>query len=115
MSYKWNLLINAKGIRLSVWQSFKIYQMSQFLRILLPTGIGGDLYRIYYTSKREGHGEKITASVILERLLGIIAGALFAVLGLMLMIYISPQLSGATTLLMTAVGGGSSSWWAAIS
>lgn len=104
MSYKWNLLTNAKGIKLSVWQSYKIYQISQFLGILLPTGIGGDLYRIYHTSKRVGHGEEITASVILERFLGIIAGALFAVLGLMLMISISPQLSGATSLFMIALG-----------
>ncbi len=104
MAYKWNLLTNAMGITLSVWESFKIYLISNFFGILLPTGIGGDLYRIYHTTKREGQGEEITASVIMERFIGVIAGALFSVCGLLLIMHISPQHSVGGNLFVTILG-----------
>jgi len=91
MAYKWNLLTKVKGVTLSAWQSFRIYLMSGFFGIFLPTGIGGDIYRIYHTSKREGQTEEIAASVFLERFLGIIACALLATFGLTMMLEISPE------------------------
>lgn len=92
MAFKWNLLIRVKEVTLSIWQSFRIYLISNFFGIFLPTGIGGDIYRIYYTSKREGQAEEIAASVFLERFIGTIASAMFAVFGFMLMTGLYSQL-----------------------
>lgn len=92
MAFKWNLLIKVKGICLSVRRSLRIYLISNFFGIFLPTGIGGDIYRIYYTSKREGQAEEIAASVLLERFIGTIASAMFAVFGFMLMLGLYSQL-----------------------
>jgi uncharacterized protein (TIRG00374 family) len=91
MAYKWNLLTKAKDVTISVWQSFRIYLISTFFGVFLPTGIGGDIYRIYYTSKRTGRTEEITASVVLERSIGIVASAVFATFGLTLMLESSPE------------------------
>jgi len=92
MAFKWNLLIRVKEIGLSVWQSFRIYLISNFFGVFLPTTIGGDMYRIYYTSNKGGQGEEIAASVILERFIGAISSALFAVIGFLLMIGLYPHL-----------------------
>ena len=85
MAYKWRLLIYLKGINISVWQSFRIYLISNFVGFLLPTGVGADLYRIYHTARYHGHAEDVTASVILERLVGVVASAMFAGMGLICM------------------------------
>jgi hypothetical protein len=86
MAFKWNLLLQVKEIGLSVWQSFRIYLISNFFGVFLPTTIGGDMYRIYHTSNKGGQTEEIAASVILERFIGAISSALFAVIGFVLMI-----------------------------
>jgi len=101
MAFKWNLLIRVKGIVISFWQSLRIYIISNFFGIFLPTGIGGDIYRIYYTSKREGQAEEIAASVFLERFIGTIASAMFAVFGFALMMGLYSQLlPGPNTILI---------------
>jgi len=82
MSFKWKLLLQANKVGLSIWQSFKIYLISNFIGVFLPTGVGSDIFRIYYTSKSVGQGEKIAASVFMERFLGIIASTMFAAFGL---------------------------------
>lgn len=92
MAFKWNLLIQIKGIGLSIYQSLKIYLISNFFGIFLPTGIGGDIYRIYYASKRKGQTEDIAASVVLERFMGIISSAIFAVFGIILMIGLNSRI-----------------------
>jgi hypothetical protein len=91
MAYKWRLLIYLKGINISVWQSFRIYLISNFVGLLLPTGVGGDIYRIYHTARYNGHAEDITASVILERLVGVVASAIFAGIGLICMFVLYQQ------------------------
>jgi hypothetical protein len=104
MAFKWNLLIRVKGIGLSIWQSFKIYLISNFFGIFLPTGIGGDIYRIYHTSKRQGQAEEIAASVLLERFIGTIASAMFAGFGFALMIGLYSQLLPEHNLLLIILG-----------
>ena len=91
MAYKWNLLTEVRGIRVSVWESFKIYLISNLFGVFLPTSIGGEIYRIYYTSKREGQTEKIAASVLLERFVGMVANATFAFFGLILLVRAYPE------------------------
>ena len=104
MAFKWSLLIQVKGIVLSIWQSFRIYLVSNFFGIFLPTSIGGDIYRIYYTSKKQGQVEEIAASVVLERFIGTIASAMFAAFGFALMIGLHSQLLPEHNLLLIILG-----------
>jgi uncharacterized protein (TIRG00374 family) len=85
MAFKWNLLTQVKGMSISLWQSLRIYLISNFVGIFLPTGVGGDIYRVYYTSARQGRTQDVVASVVVERFVGIVASAAFALLGLLLM------------------------------
>jgi glycosyltransferase 2 family protein len=104
MAFKWNLLTQVKGVGISLWQSLRIYLISNFVGIFLPTGVGGDIYRVYYTSSRQCRTHDVVASVVLERFVGIIASAAFALFGLSLMIAldVGPVLS--LKLLVMTVG-----------
>jgi uncharacterized protein (TIRG00374 family) len=85
MAYKWRLLLIAKRILISFWRTLEIYLISGFVGVILPSGVGGDIYRVYYTSKSIGNLRHIASSVIVERFLGMAAAAVFAVVGLSVM------------------------------
>lgn len=86
MSYKWNLLLQSQGIYLSWFYSLRIYIIGNFLADFLPTGVTGDLYRIFRVSSRVGSKAKVTASVLIERAIGLIAIATLALFSMLLMV-----------------------------
>jgi hypothetical protein len=53
--------------------------------------VGGDIYRIYHTARYHGRAEDVTASVIFERLVGVVASAVFAGIGLICMFVLYQQ------------------------
>jgi glycosyltransferase 2 family protein len=85
MAYKWNLLVQAKSIGLSLARTFKIYLISGFFGLFLPTGVGSDIFRIYYTTADKGGGTRIAASVFLEKTLGVVAAGAAAMIGVIIM------------------------------
>ncbi|HEY4346694.1 MAG TPA: lysylphosphatidylglycerol synthase transmembrane domain-containing protein [Gaiellaceae bacterium] len=81
-SYRWQLLLRARGVRESVTWLTRAYFVSYAVGQVLPTGVGGDASRIYETTRRHpGFGSPIAGSVLIERAIG-----------------------GAVTLVLTAVG-----------
>jgi uncharacterized protein (TIRG00374 family) len=91
MAYKWGLLLNAKKIVISFWRALEIYLISGFVGVVLPSGVGADIYRVYYTSRPIGKLGHIASSVIVERFLGMAAAAIFAVIGLGVMSSVAKQ------------------------
>lgn len=85
MSYKWNLLVRARQLGLSVARTFKIYLISGFFGMFLPSGVGSDLFRVYYVSLDHGQPGRVAASVILEKIMGTVSAAAAAVMGVALM------------------------------
>ena len=85
MAFKWRLLLSAKSIFISFWRAIEIYLISGFVGVILPSGVGSDIYRVYYTSKPIGKLGHIASSVIVERFLGMAASAIFAIVGLTVM------------------------------
>ncbi len=85
MAFKWRLLLSAKKIVITLWRAVEIYLISGFVGVILPSGVGSDIYRVYYTSKPIGKLSHIASSVIVERFLGMAAAAVFAVVGLSVM------------------------------
>ena len=71
---RWNMLLHSQKI--SVSQSFLLgsYLVGCFFNIFLPTSIGGDIYRIYDTSKLKNSSAMKAASIILmDRFTGLIS------------------------------------------
>lgn len=81
MPIKWNMLLWSAGIRFPWWEAIKVYFISTFLGIYLPPTVGGDAVRAYYVS-RHGHGlASVVSSIVVERLLGMVALFLFGAAG----------------------------------
>lgn len=73
--FRWNILLEAHGFKISkpfLWQAAYI---GWFYNMLLPTGAGGDFYRVYdlYKNKDVPMDKNISA-VVMERVIGTLSG-----------------------------------------
>jgi len=76
---RWDILVKAAGINKSFKNLFILYWISLFYNVFLPSSIGGDFVRIYDLSKYSGNLNGSIASVVMDRLLGLIILLLIAV------------------------------------
>lgn len=86
MTFKWILLLEARGLALSVFTGFKIYCATMIWGMFLPTTVGADALRAYLTSRQGLDGYEVTASIIVERMVGFVGALLF---GLVCMLILS--------------------------
>ena len=93
MPVKWNFLLNAINIRISWFESVKIYFISSFLGFFLPPTVGADAVRAYQVHKEKHPLSDIISSIIIERVLGLIALLLFALGGCTVFIYTFSEIS----------------------
>lgn len=113
MIWRWVLLLQATGTRVSVGSAARIFLVSSFVGSFLPAGIGGDAARTYALSRHTSRGSEALASVAVDRLLGIVSIALMGALGGMLWARrVDPVLQGwLVGLALTAALGSVASLW----
>jgi len=70
-AYRWQILLKGYNVHVGVLKLFKFYLIGLFFNNFLPTGIGGDVTRIYNLIQETGERTIGFASVMTERLLGI--------------------------------------------
>jgi uncharacterized protein (TIRG00374 family) len=70
MGYKWGLLLRVQGIRVPLWERWGIYSLATLASSFLPATVGPDALRIAWLWRRGAPGWPVTASVVVERLLG---------------------------------------------
>jgi uncharacterized protein (TIRG00374 family) len=104
MASRWNVLTQAKGMTLSIRESLKISLIANFVGSFLPSGLGSDVYRIYYTSKKEKRADEVAASVIMERFIGMLTRSAVAVLGVILILNSQHQRSFGANLYAVILG-----------
>jgi uncharacterized protein (TIRG00374 family) len=80
---KWQLLVRAQSITMSVGRAIKLYFIGSFASLYLPTNVGGDAIRLYL-ARHHGRMEKLAASIATERVTGIAMLLVFALMGLLL-------------------------------
>ncbi len=85
MPIKWNLLLKARGIQLSSWQAIRIYTIASFLGLVLPPTLGADSIRGFYLKKAGIDLSDAVASIVIERVLGLVVLLIFAVVGFALL------------------------------
>ena len=71
MAYKWRLLLRARGLRCDLSTAVRSYFASSLVGLVLPVTVGADAIRVL-TLRHVGILE-VTASIVIERLLGAIA------------------------------------------
>ncbi len=81
-TFRWQRLLLAEGIRLSLWRLALVYFEGAFFNLFLPTLIGGDIVRGYSIYKiTRGHDASI-ASILVDRLSGFAALIVIALVAL---------------------------------
>ena len=80
---RWIVLIRSQGDAISFWNAGRIFLVSSFIGTALPTG-GADITRAYALSQHTDNSRAAVASVAVDRLLGVTALMLLAVVGLSL-------------------------------
>jgi uncharacterized protein (TIRG00374 family) len=79
-SWLWARLLRAQGVPIPYTKAASYYFVGLFFNNLLPSNIGGDIARISDASKHAHHVSPVFSATLMDRLLGVLAIALVAVL-----------------------------------
>ena len=83
-SWKWQVLLRARGVKASLGHLFRLYIIGYFFNNVLPSNVGGDVVRAYELGKETDNPAEAFATVFLERFTGLTALVLFALIGFLL-------------------------------
>ncbi len=78
-SHRWHLLLQVKGVNTSIISLLKSYMIGIFFSNFLPSTVGGDVVRAYDLWKFGASKSAAIVSVVIDRFLGLLILALFAV------------------------------------
>jgi glycosyltransferase 2 family protein len=81
MAWKWWLLLRALGLLAPFAAVLRIYYQGTIVALALPVGVGGDVLRGYWVAQITGRPLAVYASVVMEKLIGLLASASWAILG----------------------------------
>lgn len=80
--YRWQVLLAAQGIKIPLLNLIASIFVGQFFNSFLPTTVGGDAMRAYDTAVHSKEAAKSVTSVFADRLIGVLALALLAIVGI---------------------------------
>jgi uncharacterized protein (TIRG00374 family) len=80
MGVKWQVLLRAKDVHIPLGDVVKTYYIGNFLGFFLPPTVGGDVARALHMTKYERDMPKIVSSIVIERMVGFLALAVFSLL-----------------------------------
>jgi glycosyltransferase 2 family protein len=78
---KWGLLLRLLGVRLPLARAVRLFYQAAFAGALMPVPVGGDLLRAYWVGRGEDATPEAVASLVAERLLGLLSTLNWALLG----------------------------------
>ena len=83
MILRWILLLRGSGVAIEPSRAASIFLISSFVGSFLPAGVGGDAARAYGLSRQDATGSEALASVVVDRVLGILSLVLMGLVGLL--------------------------------
>ena len=72
-SLRWQVLINTQGVNERYLKLTYVYTVGIFFNNLLPTSVGGDVFRAGYVGRSQPHWAGIAFSILVERAIGLVA------------------------------------------
>jgi uncharacterized protein (TIRG00374 family) len=81
MILRWILLLRGSGAPVAASSAARIFLVSSFVGSFLPAGVGADAARAYSLSRTQTAGSEALASVVVDRLLGILSLMAMAIFG----------------------------------
>jgi glycosyltransferase 2 family protein len=83
MAWRWQLLLDARALHEPLRWLTGLYFVGYAAGQLLPTGLGGDAWRIVeHSRRRPGRGGEVAAAVLLERVIGAAGTLVLVAIGL---------------------------------
>jgi hypothetical protein len=80
---RWRKLLSAQRIEVPFLRLLVIYMISFFFNNFLPAALGMDISRTVYVAKEKGKASEVFASVLTERILGLLGLLIFALVALL--------------------------------
>ena len=77
-AWRWHVLLKAKYYDVSIGRLTRLYFIGYFFSFFLPTVVGGDIARGYYLYSDGVSKKEAISSIVIERVLGVLAMTLFA-------------------------------------
>ena len=81
-AYRWRILLSALRMDIPLAKLTALYFIGTFFNNILPTGIGGDVVRVYELSKQSKRPVESVGTVLLDRATGLLVLFLIALLAL---------------------------------
>ena len=81
-AYRWRILLSALRMDIPLAKLTNLYFVGTFFNNILPTGIGGDVVRVYELSKQSKRPIESVGTVLLDRATGLLVLFLIALLAL---------------------------------
>jgi hypothetical protein len=72
-SWRFDLLLRLLDIHMSLGRAFVINMVGAFYNTFMPGSTGGDVFKAYYASKLTPHRTRAVISVLVDRVLGLLA------------------------------------------
>jgi uncharacterized protein (TIRG00374 family) len=91
MAFRWMKLVEAVGVHAPRAKLFKIFFLSTFFGSFLPSGVGGEAVRAISFSKLTSKGIEAVASVVLDRVIGLLSMLLTGLLSLVVFYGVYPH------------------------
>ncbi len=106
-AYRWQILLNALGMRISLLRLTALYFIGTFFNNFLPTGVGGDVVRVYELAQESKRPAAAVGTGLVDRAAGLLVLFLIALLALPFSYpLVSPQVAVAIVLLFVLGWGG---------
>jgi len=86
ISLRWQMLLVSQRAHIPFRRTLSLYFIGFFFNNFLPTSIGGDIYRAVGAGQATGRRAVCAASVLVERLMGMLAVATLAILAAVLLV-----------------------------
>jgi uncharacterized protein (TIRG00374 family) len=86
LSFRWQILLKGYSVNVPLRSLFNFYLIGLFFNNFLPTGIGGDVLRIYNLVRVCGDRTISFSSVITERLLGITSTLILTIFSILFLL-----------------------------
>ena len=83
-AYQWQRLLDAEGILLDLRRLINLYLVGIAFNNLLPTGMGGDIVKVFYTGKASGNTTGAASAAFMSRMTGFCGMLLLSVPALLI-------------------------------
>jgi uncharacterized protein (TIRG00374 family) len=98
---RWSLILHHFGSRVAWGGLWRYTLIGGFFNQVLPSGVGGDLFRIWYARKSHVSYRDAIGTVVVDRMMGLVASTAIAIAGAPFVVW----KSGAQPMLMAPLAG----------